>query len=170
MRQRRQTATKTMNSTICSLCFHDMELTDQNGYSSCNRAMSNNDYLCHADDHDCYTLWTLYHVRKLEDPVGSISEVLEKAKRHAINKAANTVLFRYQICCLRCKSHIKIEDWHDCLGIHDEERFILWGKLPRSAFRRLRKKYGSYTSEEIYTMILEKYPEKYKKTTERLHV
>lgn len=42
---------------MCGLCGHAMTL------DRCGRAGVNDMPLCHADDHDCYTAWTVYKIR-----------------------------------------------------------------------------------------------------------
>jgi hypothetical protein len=147
------TTTKT-----CTLCNHDMELLDEYGVSKCGSGsvygMAGTKYLCHADDHDCYTLYTIYSVHRLPNPATCVAEYLEEKRigRHL----RETRTTHADICCTRCRSHIKLDAWHDCLGIHDEDRYINEGKLPRSAMKRLKKKYGIHETGELYTKILEK--------------
>lgn len=148
---------KTM-TRVCNLCNHDMELLNEYGVSECGSGMmygpNGTVYFCHTDDHDCYTLRTIYQVRKLPTPTTPVSEYLEEKRigRHL----RETRTTHADICCTRCRSHIKLDAWHDCLGIHDEDRYIYGGKLPRSALRRLKKKYGIHETEELCAKIMEK--------------
>lgn len=148
---------KTMTKT-CSLCNHDMELLNEYGVSLCGSGMlygpNGTIYFCHADDHDCYTLRTIYNVHKLPSPTTSVSEYLEEKRIGRFMRETRTT--HADICCTRCRSHIKLDAWHDCLGIHDEDRYINEGKLPRSAMKRLKKKYGIHETGELYAKILEK--------------
>lgn len=50
---------------VCGLCGHDMEF-DTCGYAGTWQMTVTGEqqvYLCHADDHDCYHLWTVYGER-----------------------------------------------------------------------------------------------------------
>lgn len=147
---------KTMTKT-CNLCNHDMELLNEYGVSTCGSGavygMAGTKYLCHADDHDCYTLYTVYSVHRLPNPATPVAEYLEEKRLGRFMRETRTT--HADICCTRCRSHIKVDDWHDCLGIHDEDRFINEGKIPRSALKRLAKKYRTVDKEEIRQKIME---------------
>lgn len=49
--------------------------------------------------------------------------------------------------CSICSQPYPREQWHDCQGVYDEYRFIVHGKLPRSARRRLSKLYNCGTDD-----------------------
>jgi hypothetical protein len=47
---------------VCELCGHQMAF-EVCGYATVYVEEDRAAYLCHADDHDCYHRWTVYHER-----------------------------------------------------------------------------------------------------------
>lgn len=53
-----------MTEKTCGLCGHALVRQRGGSFGMCGEAAVYGEhdvtYLCHADDHDCYSLWTIY--------------------------------------------------------------------------------------------------------------
>lgn len=65
--------------------------------------------------------------------------------------------------CIRCNNTILQGEFHDCKGEYDLERYLAGGELPRSAKKRLKKKYGVTSIAEISKAI------GYKEATKKMY-